>query len=227
MMMLSMVSSASLKSLRFAPATTMARGMPLASVSKLRLVPRLARSVGFGRVLFHPAAPWSSRHPSTASASPRRQIPRRPPAPSPMSSRTRPPRSTPRSSEFHTLNRCLDNAIAGAVSSRSQERDRTLAHKTDKASDTARRDLGRLLEQAKTAFDVIRGGRVGAGGATGTILQLALAEMGAIIHKVGCASAADYSAAGAVGCPAQGPPAERSGEAFASLLDSERDRARG
>ncbi len=87
--------------------------------------------------------------------------------------------------EFHTLNRCLDNAIAGAVSSWSQERERTLAHKTDKASDTARRDLGRLLEQAKTAFDVIRAGRVGASGATGTILQLALAEMRAIIDKVG------------------------------------------
>ena len=32
--------------------------------------------------------------------------------------------------EFHTLNRCLDNAIAGAVSSWSQERDRKLADKT-------------------------------------------------------------------------------------------------
>ena len=54
MTMLSRVSRASLKSLRFAPATTMARGTPLASVSKLRLVPPLARSVGFGPVFFSP-----------------------------------------------------------------------------------------------------------------------------------------------------------------------------
>src|SRR5579872_3658247 len=54
MTMLSSVSRASLKSLRFAPATTTASGMPLASVSKLRLVPPFARSVGFGPVFFPP-----------------------------------------------------------------------------------------------------------------------------------------------------------------------------
>src|SRR5450432_1830249 len=50
--MFSIVSRASLKSLRFAPSTATARGTPLASVSKLRLVPPLARSVGFGPVFF-------------------------------------------------------------------------------------------------------------------------------------------------------------------------------
>jgi hypothetical protein len=86
--------------------------------------------------------------------------------------------------EFHTLNRCLDNAIAGAVSSWSKERDRTRAQKTDRASDDVRRDLGRLLEQAKTAFEVIRDGRVGAGGATGTVLRHALVEMIALVDKL-------------------------------------------
>ena len=37
---------------RFAPATSMANGMPLASVSRLRLVPPLPRSVGWGSVFF-------------------------------------------------------------------------------------------------------------------------------------------------------------------------------
>jgi len=54
MTMLSRVSRASLKSLRFAPATTTASGTPLASVSKLRLVPPLALSVGLGPVFFPP-----------------------------------------------------------------------------------------------------------------------------------------------------------------------------
>ena len=82
--------------------------------------------------------------------------------------------------EFHTLNRCLDNAIAGAVSSWSQERDRKQA---DKTSDKVLRALGTLVDQAKTTFDVLRDGRVAAGGATGNLLLRALAEMRAVIDK--------------------------------------------
>ena len=82
--------------------------------------------------------------------------------------------------EFHTLNRCLDDAIAGAVSSWSQERDRKQA---DKTSDKVLRALGALVDQAKTTFDVLRDGRVAAGGATGNLLLRALAEMRAVIDK--------------------------------------------
>jgi len=82
--------------------------------------------------------------------------------------------------EFHTLNRCLDDAIAGAVSSWSQERDRKQA---DKTSDKVLRALGTLVDQAKTTFDVLRDGRVAAGGATGNLLLRALAEMRAVIDK--------------------------------------------
>jgi hypothetical protein len=82
--------------------------------------------------------------------------------------------------EFHTLNRCLDNAIAGAVSSWSQERDRKQA---DNRSDNVLRALGTLVDQAKTTFDVIREGRVAVGGATGNLLLRALVEMRALIDK--------------------------------------------
>jgi hypothetical protein len=88
--------------------------------------------------------------------------------------------------EFHTLNRCLDNAIAGAVSSWSQERDRKRADTTDKPDKTEYaliRDLGKLLEQARTSFDVIRGGRVGVGGATGALLHRALVEIRELLDK--------------------------------------------
>src|SRR5215210_1241589 len=50
--MLPGVSGASLKSLRLAPAATVASGTPLASVSRLRFAPFLALSVGFGPVFF-------------------------------------------------------------------------------------------------------------------------------------------------------------------------------
>ena len=82
--------------------------------------------------------------------------------------------------EFHTLNRCLDDAIAGAVSSWSQERDRK---QTDKTSDNVLRALGTLVDQAKTTFDVLRQGKVAAGGSTGNLLLRALVEMRAIIDK--------------------------------------------
>jgi hypothetical protein len=85
--------------------------------------------------------------------------------------------------EFHTLNRCLDNAIAGAVSSWSQERDRALADRADKATDSFTRDLGKLLDQARTTLDVVREGRVAIGGATGTLLYRALAEMRSLLDK--------------------------------------------
>jgi hypothetical protein len=90
--------------------------------------------------------------------------------------------------EFHTLNRCLDNAIAGAVSAWSQERDRARADKADKAdkaADAFTRDLSRLLDQATATFDVIREGTVAAGGATGSLLYRALVEMRALIDKRG------------------------------------------
>jgi len=82
--------------------------------------------------------------------------------------------------EFHTLNRCLDNAIAGAVLSWSDERDRTRA---ERPASTLTRDLGRLVDQARTIFDVIREGRVAVGGATGALLNRALVEMRALIDK--------------------------------------------
>jgi hypothetical protein len=82
--------------------------------------------------------------------------------------------------EFHTLNRCLDNAIAGAVTSWSDERDRT---RLDKPERVLIRDLGKLLEQAKTIFNVLREGRVAVGGATGTLLNRALVEMRELLDK--------------------------------------------
>src|SRR5262245_39988025 len=52
--MLSIVGRAILKSLRLAPSTASPRGMPRPSVSRLRLTPRLPRSVGFLPVFFPP-----------------------------------------------------------------------------------------------------------------------------------------------------------------------------
>ena len=89
--------------------------------------------------------------------------------------------------EFQTLNQCLDNAIAGAVTSWSDERYRTRAHSSG-ASDLSQAaftgDIGALLDTAIMAFDVVLGGKVAVGGSTGMLLRRTLAEARARIDKV-------------------------------------------
>ncbi len=80
--------------------------------------------------------------------------------------------------EFHTLNRCLDNAIAGAVSAWTGERDRNRQPAAD-----LRGQLDRLLDQATTTFDVLLQGKVAIGGATGGLLKRALVQMRAVLDK--------------------------------------------
>jgi hypothetical protein len=90
--------------------------------------------------------------------------------------------------EFRTLNRCLDNAIAGAVTAWSDERDRTHANETNEASklaNTLTRELGKLVDRASASVDVIREGRIGIGGATGDLLRHALLEIRALLDKAG------------------------------------------
>jgi hypothetical protein len=77
----SMVSRAILTSLRFAPATTRQMGTAPLSVSTLRFVPLLPRSVGLLPTFPPQARLWSSRHasPATPSQSPvRHHTPRAP-----------------------------------------------------------------------------------------------------------------------------------------------------
>jgi hypothetical protein len=79
--------------------------------------------------------------------------------------------------EFRTLNRCLDDAIAGAVTEYGQQREQESAR--DAASTGARRDtvtraLLLSIEIAIETFEVVRSGKVGAAGRTGAVLTLGL-----------------------------------------------------
>jgi hypothetical protein len=86
--------------------------------------------------------------------------------------------------EFHTLNRCLDNAMASAVLAWSDERDRKRGDNDgSSSSNSGVRDLGNLLNKARAMLDLIREGGHAIGGATGTRLQSALEDMRAIIAK--------------------------------------------
>ena len=65
--------------------------------------------------------------------------------------------------DFRTLNRCLDNAIAGAVTQYAREQDVT--------RDGASQKLETLASAAITAFEVLRAGNVGVGGSTGGVVH--------------------------------------------------------
>jgi hypothetical protein len=79
--------------------------------------------------------------------------------------------------DFRTLNRCLDDAIAGAVTEYGRVRERsTTADGTIEAGrgGTMTRDLLTAIQISKTAFEAIKSGRVGVAGSTGTVLGLGL-----------------------------------------------------
>jgi hypothetical protein len=80
----SSVSASNLISCRLAPATTRSIGMPFPSVSRLRLVPRLPRSVGLGAVAAPLKGLWSSLYRCSASSIPTRGGHRRRAAPAPL-----------------------------------------------------------------------------------------------------------------------------------------------
>lgn len=89
--------------------------------------------------------------------------------------------------EFRTLNRCLDNAIANAVTEFGYQRDSVVADLQAKALNEHLGDfaheLRNLLGTAILALQVIRGGEVGLTGATGKVLDNALVGLGNLIDR--------------------------------------------
>jgi hypothetical protein len=82
-----------------------------------------------------------------------------------------------RTDDFRVLNRCLDDAIAGAITQYGRERDKSI---DDEAADETERlrglvrDLRNSIHSASVAFAVIKAGRVGGAGSTGTVLEQSL-----------------------------------------------------
>ncbi len=79
--------------------------------------------------------------------------------------------------EFHTLNRCLDNAIAGAVTSWDEERNKALADAEGRL-DAIRRELSKLVATATATVDALSSAaRVASGGAAAVAFQDFLVEI--------------------------------------------------
>ncbi|MFC7513699.1 sensor histidine kinase [Herbaspirillum sp. GCM10030257] len=89
--------------------------------------------------------------------------------------------------EFRTLNRCLDNAIADAVTEFNYQRDSILA---DRQANDLREQLGNfahelrnLLGTASLAFTAAKAGNLTLTGATGAVLEKSLLGLGALIDR--------------------------------------------
>ena len=89
--------------------------------------------------------------------------------------------------DFHTLNRCLDDAIAGAVTEYGRERmESTLAEETTRGSERLgflAHELRNVLNTATLAFEILRSGNVGITGSTGALLQRSLRGLDALIGR--------------------------------------------
>lgn len=89
--------------------------------------------------------------------------------------------------EFRTLNRCLDNAIADAVTRFGSQRERSIrdwaAQDTNERLGFLAHELRGKLNVARLAVEAIKRGTVGVAGATGAILDRSLTAMRDLIDR--------------------------------------------
>ena len=88
--------------------------------------------------------------------------------------------------DFRTLNRCLDDAIAGAVTEFGRERGQD--HEERETASLERlgyftHELRNLTHTAMVALDVLQTGNVGVGGSTGAVLRRSLVGLTTLIEK--------------------------------------------
>jgi len=89
--------------------------------------------------------------------------------------------------EFRTLNRCLDNAIADAVTEFSYQRDLVVedkgAHAMNERLGFLAHELRNLLNTATLALNAMKTGNVGLAGATGAALDRSLIGLGNLVDR--------------------------------------------
>ena len=90
-------------------------------------------------------------------------------------------------SEFRTMNRCLDNAIADAVSEFSRQREAAVAlghaaESKEHVSELALQ-LKNSLHAATMAFAALETGHLPVGGSTGALLKRSLAAMSTLVNR--------------------------------------------
>jgi signal transduction histidine kinase len=85
--------------------------------------------------------------------------------------------------EFHTLNRCLDDAIAGAVTEYSRLRERSQDDRETERLGALAHELRNRLSAAMLGFAALKSGRVGIGGSTGAVVDRNLRGLRDLIDR--------------------------------------------
>ena len=88
--------------------------------------------------------------------------------------------------DFRTLNRCLDDAIASAVTEYGRGNQSLLdanAARDDERLGFLEHEIRNLVGTASVAFEVLRTGNVGVGGSTGAVLQRSLSALRDLINR--------------------------------------------
>jgi signal transduction histidine kinase len=85
--------------------------------------------------------------------------------------------------EFHIFNRCLDDAIAQAVTEYGQQRERSIAEEGTARSGEVAHELRNALGSAMLAFETIKTGSVGTRGATAALLGRSLRRLAGLIDS--------------------------------------------
>jgi signal transduction histidine kinase len=83
--------------------------------------------------------------------------------------------------EFRTLNLCLDDAIAEAVSEYGRQRERKIIHEGSERLGVLAQELRSALDTAILSFDSIQSGRVASSGSTGLVHARSLISLRALI----------------------------------------------
>ncbi len=85
--------------------------------------------------------------------------------------------------EFHTLNRCLDDAIAQAVTEYERLREQTLVDRGTERMGALAHELRNRLSTAMLSFGILKGGTVTIHGSTGALLDRSLKGLNDLIDR--------------------------------------------
>ena len=85
--------------------------------------------------------------------------------------------------EFHTFNRCLDDAIAHAVTEYQRRRDASVAYEETEHLGSVAHEMRNRLSAAMLSWSMLRGGAVGTSGSTGAILDRSLRALRDLVNN--------------------------------------------
>jgi signal transduction histidine kinase len=87
------------------------------------------------------------------------------------------------SEDFRTLNACLDDAIADAVTEFSLARDRRRDNENNERLGVAMHEIRNLIGSAMLTFGALKLGRVGIAGSTGAVLERSLLRLASLVER--------------------------------------------